>query len=213
MRLIVATKNKDKFREIKIILRGSGLPIISLNELEKKFRIIEDGKTFQENAFKKALSVSRHYKDNYVLGEDSGLEVNYLNDAPGIYAKRYSGPKATYKSNNKKLLKNLKGVPAKKRGAAFRCCLVLACNGKRIKVFEGRLQGRIFDKARGENGFGYDPVFYLTHYKKTVAQLLPATKNKISHRAKAFKKLRRYLEKLTPTRCSRCLQVRGDKIV
>lgn len=197
MRLIVATKNKDKFREIKTILRGVELPVISLNELERKFQIVENGKTFQENAFKKALPVSRRYKDDYVLGEDSGLEVNYLNGAPGIYAKRYSGPKSTYKLNNKKLLKNLKGVPAKKRGAAFRCCLALACNGKRVKVFEGRLQGRIFDKTRGGNGFGYDPVFYLTRYKKTVAQLPSSTKNKISHRAKAFKKLRRYLEKLT----------------
>jgi len=197
MRLIVATKNKDKFKEIKGILRGLGASVVSLNELEKKFRIVENGKTFQENAFKKALPVSRHYKDNYVLGEDSGLEVDYLNAAPGIYAKRYSGSKATHKSNNKKLLKNLKGVPAKKCRAAFRCCLVLVCNGKLVKVFEGRLQGRIWDKARGENGFGYDPVFYLNHYKKTVAQLSISTKNKISHRAKAFKKLRRYLKKLT----------------
>ena len=182
MRLIVATKNKDKFKEIKGILRGLGVSIVSLNELEKKFHIVENGKTFQENAFKKALPVSRHYKDNYVLGEDSGLEVNYLNGAPGIYAKRYSGQKATYKSNNKKLLKNLKGVPAKKRGAAFRCCLVLACNGKLVKVFEGRLQGRVSDKARGDNGFGYDPVFYLSCYKKTVAQLPLSTKNKIRDR-------------------------------
>jgi len=197
MRLIVATKNKDKFREIKIILRGLGLPVISLKELKRKFQIIENGKTFQENAFKKALPVSRHYKDNYVLGEDSGLEVDYLNGAPGIYAKRYSGPKATYKSNNKKLLKNLKGVPAKKRGAVFRCCLVLVRGQEVIKAFDGKLKGRIIKEAMGQNGFGYDPVFYLTHYKKTAAQLLPSVKNKISHRAKAFKKLRRYLEKLT----------------
>ena len=192
MRLIVATKNNDKSKEIKGILKGLGVSIVSLNELEKKFRIVENGKTFQENAFKKALPVSRHYKNDYILGEDSGLEVNYLNGAPGIYAKRYSGPKATYESNNKKLLKNLQGVPAKKRGAAFCCCLVLACDGKLVKVFEGRLKGRIWDKARGENGFGYDPVFYLDQYKKTVAQLPLLTKNKISHRGKAFRKLRKY---------------------
>lgn len=193
MKLIVATKNRDKFREIKSILRGLGFSIISLNELERKFQIVENGKTFQENAFKKALPVSRCYKNDYVLGEDSGLEVNYLNAAPGIYAKRYSGPKATYESNNKKLLKVLKGVPDRKRGAAFRCCLVLAYNGKLVKVFEGKLQGRISDKSRGENGFGYDPLFYLTSYKKTVAQLSPSTKNKISHRGKAFRKLKAYL--------------------
>jgi len=197
MRLIVATKNKDKFKEIKGILRGLGVEVVSLNELERKFHIIENGKTFQENAFKKALPVSQRYKDNYVLGEDSGLEVNYLNRAPGIYSKRYSGKKATYKSNNKKLLKNLKGVPAKRRGAAFRCCLVLACNGRLVKVFEGRLQGRISDIARGQNGFGYDPIFYLSHYRKTVAQLPLSKKNKISHRAKAFRKLQRYLKSLS----------------
>ena len=201
MKLIVATKNKDKFKEIKDILRGLGVSMVSLNEVEKKFHIVENGKTFQENAFKKALPVSRYYKDSYVLGEDSGLEVDYLNGAPGIYAKRYSGQKATYESNNKKLLKNLKGIPVKKRGAAFCCCLVLVCNEKPVKVFEGRLQGRISDNARGENGFGYDPVFYLNHYKKTVAQLPLSIKNKISHRAKAFQKLRRYLGKLTSTRC------------
>lgn len=195
MKLIVATKNRDKFREIKSILSGIGFSIISLNELEKKFHIVENGKTFQENAFKKALPVSRYYRDTYVLGEDSGLEVDYLNAAPGIYAKRYSGPKATYESNNKKLLKNLQGVPAKKRGAVFCCCLVLAYNGKLIKVFDGRLQGRIFDKTRGENGFGYDPVFYLSGYKKTLAELTLVRKNKISHRGKAFQKLRTYLIK------------------
>ena len=196
MRLIVATKNKNKLKEIKGILRGLEVSIVSLNELEKKFRIVENAKTFRENAFRKALPVSRHYKDNYVLGEDSGLEVNYLNQAPGIYSKRYSGPKATYKSNNKKLLENLKGVPAAKRQAAFRCCLVLAYNGKLVKVFEGILSGRISDKARGENGFGYDPVFYLTDYKKTVAQLPLSRKNKISHRAKAFRKLKTYLKNI-----------------
>ncbi len=196
MRLIVATKNKNKLKEIKGILRALEVSIVSLNELEKKFHIVENGKTFRENAFRKALPVSRHYKDNYVLGEDSGLEVNYLNQAPGIYSKRYSGPKATYKSNNKKLLENLKGVPAAKRQAAFRCCLVLAYNGKLVKVFEGILSGRISDKARGENGFGYDPVFYLTDYKKTVAQLPLSRKNKISHRAKAFRKLKTYLKNI-----------------
>ncbi len=194
MKLIVATKNRDKFKEIKSILKGSGASVVSLNHLERKFRIVENGKTFQENALKKALPVSRYYKDSYVLGEDSGLEVDYLNAAPGIYAKRYSGPKATYKSNNNKLLKNLKGVPAKKRRAAFRCCLVLVCDGKLVKVFEGKLRGIISDQARGENGFGYDPVFYLTHYRKTVAELPLSIKNEISHRSKAFKKLRRYLK-------------------
>ena len=195
MRLLVATGNKDKFKEIKSILKGLRIPIVSLNELDKKFNIVENGKTFRENALKKAMPVSLYYKEDYVLGEDSGLEVEYLGGKPGIYAKRYAGPNATYQSNNKKLLRNLKGVTDKKRGAAFVCCLVLVCNQKLIKIFEGKLRGRIAKEINGRGGFGYDPVFYLTHYKKTVARMPLALKNKISHRAKAFKKLKTYLKK------------------
>ncbi len=195
MKLIVATKNKDKFKEIKCILKGLKATIISLNELDKKFNITEDGKTFRENALKKAMPVSRYYKKDYVLGEDSGLEVEYLGGAPGIYAKRYAGPNATYQLNNRKLLKNLKGVAGKKRNAHFCCCLVLVQNQRLIKIFEGKLAGRIAKEINGRAGFGYDPVFYLTHYKKTVAQLPLTLKNRISHRAKAFGKLKTYLRK------------------
>jgi len=194
MRLIVATKNKDKFKEIKEILKGLKVSIVSLNELDKKFHIVENGKTFSENAFKKALAVSKYYKDSYVLGEDSGLEVDFFNGAPGIYSKRYAGPRATYKTNNKKLLRSLEGIGYKKRCAAFCSCLVLVYNEKLVKVFQGRLRGRIHHQESGENGFGYDPIFYLTHYKKTVAEMQLSIKNKISHRAKAFKKLRSYLK-------------------
>ena len=194
MRLIVATKNKDKFKEIKDILKELRVSIVSLNELDKKFNIVEDGKTFRENALKKAMSVSRYYKESYVLGEDSGLEVEYLGGKPGIYAKRYAGTNATYQSNNQKLLRNLKGVMDKKRGAVFFCCLVLVYNQRLIKVFEGKLRGRIAKEINGRGGFGYDPVFYLTHYKKTVARLPLALKNKISHRAKSFRKLKTYLK-------------------
>ena len=195
MKLIVATQNKDKFKEIKYILGDLSIPIISLNELDKKFNIIEDGKTFRENALKKALPVSKHYKEDYVLGEDSGLEVKFLDGAPGIYAKRYAGANATYQSNNRKLLKELKGVTDKKRGAHFYCCLVLVYNRKLIKLFDGKLVGKIAKETSGRSGFGYDPVFYLTRYKKTVAQLPLTVKNKISHRAKAFGKLKTYFKK------------------
>lgn len=193
MKLIVATKNHDKFREIKKILKGLKAPIISLNDLDRKFHLIENGKTFKENALKKAMPVSLFYKDDYVFGEDSGLTVNYLEGAPGIYARRYSGANATYLSNNQKLLKELSGVPWKRRSATFHCCLVLVKQGKLVKVFEGKLKGWIALLAKGRNGFGYDPVFYLTRYRKTVAQLTLALKNKISHRAKAFGKLKKYL--------------------
>ncbi len=194
MRIIVASKNKSKLKEIKSILKGLDVKIVSLENLKKKFRIIENGETFCENAAKKAIPVSEKYKNDYVLGEDSGLEADYLNGAPGIFSKRYSGPSGNSKNNNQKLLKQLEGIPSKERGANFCCCLVLAKNGKAIKVFEGKLFGRISCREAGSEGFGYDPVFYLPKYKKTVAQLPSKEKNKISHRAKAFKKLKWFLK-------------------
>ncbi|MDD3296981.1 MAG: RdgB/HAM1 family non-canonical purine NTP pyrophosphatase [Candidatus Omnitrophica bacterium] len=192
MRLIVATNNKSKLKEIKKILKGCGLKIISLADLEKRFRIVENGKTFRENALKKTLPVSRVYKDDYVVGEDSGLEVKHLGWAPGVYSKRYAGKNGDQDANNRKLLKALQGVPLKKRNAQFKCVLVLAMAGRVIKVYQGMLKGKIFLEPCGDSGFGYDPVFYLPEYKKTVAQLPLSIKNGISHRAKAFKKLKNY---------------------
>ena len=193
MRLIIATKNKGKLKEIKNILKGVNIPIISLNELDKKFRIVEDGKTFKENAFKKACPVSKAYSLDYVVAEDSGLQVEFLEGAPGVYSKRYSGEYTSDQKNNLKLLKELRDVPNKKRNACFKCCLVLLYNGNLIKSFEGALRGIIHNEIQGKNGFGYDPVFYLSRYKKTVAQLPLEIKNEISHRAKVFKKLKIYI--------------------
>jgi len=195
MRLIVATKNNSKLKEIKKILSGIDIPIVSLANLKKRFHIIENGANFIENASKKAVSVSRIYRRDYVIGEDSGLEVDYLDGKPGIYSKRYSGKKSTDKKNNKKVLTNLKGISGKKRGAAFNCTIALAKSGKVIGCFQGLLRGRISNKEKGNNGFGYDPIFYLNDYKKTVAELPLAKKNIISHRAKAFRKLKAYLDR------------------
>jgi len=195
MRLIIATKNKGKLREIKEILKGINMRIVFLSELKKRFRIVENGKTFTENAIKKAVSVSKAYPRDYVLGEDSGLVVNYLGGLPGVYSKRYAGKSGNSKKNNAKLLKKLCGVAIAKRGAYFCCDLILVRAGKVIERFEGRLKGCIHTESKGTNGFGYDPVFYLPQYKKTVAQLPLAVKNKISHRAKAFQKLKAYLSK------------------
>ena len=193
MRLIIATRNKGKLREIREILKGIGMPIVCLSQLDKKFRIVENEKTLLGNAKKKALPVSKIYKDDYVLGEDSGLEVEYLNGRPGVYSKRYSGKNATYRSNNLKLLNELEGVPVGKRKASFVCCLALAKNSEVIKICEARLRGRIGAEPQGKNGFGYDPVFFIPKYNKTVAQMPLSLKNKISHRAKAFGKLKKYL--------------------
>ncbi|MFA5008660.1 MAG: RdgB/HAM1 family non-canonical purine NTP pyrophosphatase [Candidatus Omnitrophota bacterium] len=195
MRLIVATENEGKLKEIRHILRGIKIPIISLVSLDKKSHIKENGKTFFENAVKKTKPVSLAYKDDLVAGEDSGLEVKYLRGAPGIYSKRYSGKNWTYEKNNLKILKELESIPAKKRKASFHCCLVLFKAGKLVKKIDGRLNGYISQESKGTHGFGYDPIFYLPQYKKTVAQFPLNVKNRLSHRAKAFMKLKKYLKR------------------
>lgn len=194
MRLLVATGNKGKLREIKEILKGLGLCILSLDDLKKRFRIVENGKTFCSNASKKALAISKAYKDIYVVGEDSGLEVDYLKGKPGVHSRRYSGLKSTSEKNNRKLLKALSGVRPRDRKAKFICCLVLAYRGVSVKVFNGELAGIICAQSQGKGGFGYDPVFYLAKHQRTVAQIPLKLKNKISHRAKAFNKLRDFLK-------------------
>jgi XTP/dITP diphosphohydrolase len=193
MRLIIATRNKNKFKEIKEILKGIKMDIISLNELNKKIVIKEDGKTFLENALKKAKVVSGLYKDDYVVGEDSGLEVFSLNRRPGVFSKRFAKKNATDLENNLKLLKELEGKKREERKACFVCCLALVRNKKVIKIFWGRLSGFISKEMKGKSGFGYDPIFYLPKYKKTLAQFSLKMKNRISHRAKAFCRLKEYL--------------------
>lgn len=193
MRFIIATKNKNKLREIRSILRNLGVPIVSLNELESTVSIKETGKTFFDNALKKAVIVSKKYPHDLIIGEDSGLEVECLGGAPGIFSKRYSGKNANDIKNNKKLLKELTGIPWRKRKAQFRCVAALVKNNKLIKKVEGCLRGIISTDSRGRSGFGYDPVFYLPGYKKTVAQLSLYKKNEISHRARAFGKMKKFL--------------------
>jgi XTP/dITP diphosphohydrolase len=193
MRLIIATRNKGKFREIKKILGGLSIKIISLNELNNRIKIKEDGRSFFENAFKKAEAVSRKYPFDYVVGEDSGLEVKYLGNRPGIQSRRYSGKNSTDLKNNLKLLKELEGIKKKERIARFSCVIALVKGSRLVKRFEGKLSGFINDKIVGRRGFGYDPIFYLPRYKKTIAQMPLKEKNKISHRAKAFTKLKKFL--------------------
>ena len=195
MRLIIATKNKGKFREIKKILRGFKIKIVFLGELNENIKITEDGNSFLENAKKKAMAVSKKYPFDLVAGEDSGLEVRCLDNKPGIFSKRYSGKGSTDFKNNLKLLKELKGIERKERRAMFRCVIALVCGENIVKKFEGKVSGYISDEPAGTGGFGYDPVFYLSSYKKTMSQMPLKKKNEISHRAKAFRKLEKYLAK------------------
>ena len=194
MRLIIATTNKDKLAEIRHILAGIKFKIVGMAELNKRFRIKENGKTFLENAVKKTLPVSLVFPEDLIVGEDSGLEVNCLSNEPGVRSKRYAGPGAGDAKIIEKVLTNLAGVSAKDRGARFRCVLVVMQNGKVIKKFEGVLNGRVHTEPIGKNGFGYDPIFYLPKFKKTVAEISLEEKNSISHRADAFGKLKSYLK-------------------
>jgi XTP/dITP diphosphohydrolase len=160
-----------------------------LNDYENVPEILEDGCSFYENALKKARIVSE-WTGEVVLADDSGLEVDALKGAPGIYSARYAGADANDEKNIEKLLEDLKDVPREKRGSAFRCVLILYRPDGHFECFEGQWRGQIADKPVGPGGFGYDPVFFLPELGMTVAQLPPSLKNELSHRAKAFQKLK-----------------------
>jgi len=192
--LIVATKNRGKLKEIRELLDGLDLKITSLADYPDAPRIVEDGKTFKDNAAKKAATISL-WTGKLVLGEDSGLEVKALKNRPGIYSSRFAGDQATDKRNNAKLLRELRGVPLRKRQARYRCFAVLTDSSGIIDVVSGSCQGLIAQRARGKNGFGYDPLFIIPKYNKTFGQLPVAIKETMSHRGKAMRKIRRSLEK------------------
>jgi len=192
MILILATRNKGKVREIKTILNVPALTYRSLNDFPDLPEVIEDGSSFLENARKKARTISKSL-NLPVLADDSGLEVDILAGDPGIYSARLSGPEATDRKNNEKLLALLKGVPKEKRTARFVCVLVLFHPSGQWLHTEGSCEGHIAPAPRGDQGFGYDPIFYLPEFQKTMAELPLKTKNRISHRARALEKMRPHI--------------------
>ncbi len=192
--LIVATKNKGKLREIKELLKDFDLKITSLADYPDAPEIEEDGKTFSQNAIKKAVTIAMFTK-KLTLGEDSGLEVKALGNQPGIYSARFSGDGATDNKNNSKLLRSLKGVSAKKRQARYRCFAALVDGHKIVDVVGGSCAGIITERLRGKNGFGYDPLFLIPKYNKTFGELDGSIKAKMSHRAKALEKIKKSLKK------------------
>jgi XTP/dITP diphosphohydrolase len=187
--LLIATRNPGKVREIKELLKEFNLTITSLNDYPDMPEIVEDGKTFEANAIKKAVTIALYTK-KLTMGEDSGLEVKALGNAPGVYSARFSGEGATDEKNNSKLLRSLKKFPLKKRQARYRCVAVLADGEKIVSVVKGSCSGLIAARREGKNGFGYDPLFFIPRYKKTFGQLDSSIKSKISHRAHAMKKLK-----------------------
>ena len=187
-KLALATQNKNKIKEIKKIL-GKNFKFVQLYKFPK---IVENGKTLEENAIKKAKAIFKITKTT-TLADDSGLEVAALGGRPGVYSARFAGKNCNYSDNNKKLLKLLSNVPYKKRKAKFRTVVAIIFPDGKLKTVEGVVSGYIATHPKGSNGFGYDPVFYYPKLKKTFAQLTIVQKNRISHRAIAFKKAKKIL--------------------
>jgi XTP/dITP diphosphohydrolase len=177
------------------MLAGLDVKLLSLLDYPAIPAIREDGSTYRENALQKARTVAE-FTGEMALADDSGLEVDALQGAPGIYSARYAGPEASDAKNVQKLLAALQGVPPEQRGAAFQCVLVLYDAAGTSEAFTGRWQGRIHDIPLGEGGFGYDPVFFLPDQGITVAQLPAVAKNRLSHRAQAIAKLREWLKNI-----------------
>ena len=192
-KLLLATRNLHKQKEIQALLSGKDIEVITLRDVAPLPEIIEDGVTFAANALKKA-EVTAKLTDYWCLADDSGLEVDYLNGRPGVYSARYAGEPSDDAANNRKLLTELTGVPDAERTAQFVCVLALVSPAKNW-LLEGVCRGRIARKAEGDNGFGYDPLFMPEGYELTFAQLSPETKNRISHRAKALNQLAELLAK------------------
>lgn len=192
-RIVLASRNQGKAREIEAILSDLPVEIKSLRNYPEIPDVVEDGLTFFENAYKKAKAISEQTNET-ALADDSGLEVDILGGAPGIYSARYAGDSASDEQNNIKLLDDMRTVPSDKRKAAFRCVIVLYEPDGAYHSFEGRWAGIISESCCGDGGFGYDPVFFLPDQGVTVAELPPEMKNSLSHRAQAMKELKQYLQ-------------------
>lgn len=192
-RLIFATKNKNKMKEIRQILDVKGYEILSMEEAGIYLDVVEDGNTFEENALIKARAIRDYVKDAVVLADDSGLEVDYLGGAPGIYSARWQGEDTPYSVKNQTLLQKMEGVPEEDRTARFVCAMAAAFPDGTDQVVRGTIEGMIGYESAGDHGFGYDPVFFVPEYKCTTAEMSPEQKNEISHRGKALRKIAAYL--------------------
>lgn len=188
MKLLVATTNQGKLRELRQLLAPLAFDLVGLDELDDPPVVKEDGATFKDNAIKKALTLAR-FSGYPALADDSGLSVDVLAGAPGVFSARYAGEQGDDKANNLKLVKELQRIPVNQRKAHFHCCIALAWPDGRCSTVEGRVDGLIIDQERGINGFGYDPLFLVPEYGKTMAELPVEIKNRISHRGRALQQL------------------------
>ena len=191
-KLVFATGNQNKLREIKAILADMDVEVLSMKEAGVDVDIVEDGKTFEENALIKARAVAKA-SGELALADDSGLEVDALGGEPGIYSARYMGEDTSYDIKNMNIIERLEGVPDEKRTARFVCAMAAVFPDGTEKTFVRNMEGRIGYKIAGENGFGYDPIFMLPQYGKTSAEISPEEKNAISHRGQALRAMEEYL--------------------
>lgn len=201
MKIIFATGNEGKMREIREILRDMDAEILSMKEAGIEIDIEENGSTFEENAEIKARAVAAAVRtgempdDIIVLADDSGLEIDALHKEPGIYSARYLGEDTPYSVKNKNLIDRLEGVPDNKRTARFVCAIAAVLPGGESIVSRGVIEGRIDYEEKGSNGFGYDPIFYVPEFCATTAQLSAAEKNRVSHRARALEAMKEELKR------------------
>ena len=193
MKILLASRNPDKLKEVSRKVEPFGFELLSASDFPDLPEIEEDGETLKANAQKKALTLHR-LTNLPTLADDTGLEVEAMGGRPGVYSSRFAGPGATYADNVEKLLRDMEGVPQKKRQARFRCVLAYVDAGK-TQYFEGIIDGFIAEKASGQHGFGYDPIFYVPDDKMTFAELTLERKNQISHRGRALDAFVEYLRR------------------
>lgn len=194
MELFLATRNEGKIREIRELLQGCKISLASLRDYPDAPGVVENGEAYRDNALKKARFFAK-WTGKLTLADDSGLEVDYLKGRPGVFSARYAGDGGDDRENNRRLLRELKGLPPQKRGAVFKCVMALVAPWGDEEVVEGECRGRIGLEERGKRGFGYDPIFVIPRYGKTVAELTIAEKNRLSHRGKALRKLKKILKR------------------
>ena len=194
-RIIFATGNAGKMREIRMILEDLGIPVVSMKEAGVTADIEENGKSFEENAIIKARAIME-LTGEIVMADDSGLEIDYLDGAPGIYSERFMGEDTSYDIKNQALIDKLEGVPDEKRTARFACSIACALPDGRILTSYGAMEGIIGYAIKGTNGFGYDPIFYLPECGCTSAEISPEKKNELSHRGKALRSMKEKLQEV-----------------
>lgn len=199
-KIIFATGNKNKVKEIQMILADLGAEVITMKEAGIFVDVEENGATYEENAMIKAKAVAA-YTDAIVMADDSGLEIDYLNKEPGVYSARYLGEDTSYRIKNANLIERLNGVPDEKRTARFVCAIAAVLPDGTELTTRGVIEGRIGYEEKGANGFGYDPIFYVPEFGKTTAELSEEEKNRVSHRGNALRFMKEELIKYADTDC------------